>query len=62
MITVSDLSLALQDLKATIRLSGISYDGKINAYEYNGTAQVIVMAVRALAEIREAEREAEVDE
>ena len=54
-VKASDLSSALQDLKAAIRLSGVGYDGKINAYEYNGTAQVIVMAVTALAKIREAE-------
>ena len=55
MITANDLSLALQDLTTAIRLSCVNDDGKITAYENNGTAQTIVMAVTALAKIREAE-------
>ena len=56
-MTANDLQMALQDLAIAIRLSCVNDAGTINAYEYKGTAQVIVMAVTALSKIREAEVE-----
>ena len=55
MANANDLQMALHDLARAICLSCVNDDGTINAYEYKGTAQVIVMAVTALAKIREAE-------
>ena len=55
MDNANNLQIALRDLAIAIRLSCVGNDGMINAYEKNGTAQVIVMAVTALAKIREAE-------
>lgn len=56
MITPNDLRMALRDLARTIPLSGVNDDGVINAYEYNGTAQAIIIATYTLAKIRETEK------
>lgn len=56
MITPNDLRMALHDLAIAIPLSCVNDDGVINAYEYNGTAQAIIIAVHALAKIREKEK------
>lgn len=53
MPNANDLQIALRDLAIAIRLSCVNDDGVITAYEKNGTAQVIVNAVYALAKIRE---------
>lgn len=55
MVTADDLRMALHDLARAIPLSCVNDDGQIYAYEYNGTARVIVLAVTALAKIRESE-------
>ena len=57
MANANDLQMALHDLAIAIRLSCVNDDGTINAYEKNGTARVIVLAVTALAKIRESEGE-----
>lgn len=57
MANANDLQLALRDLAIAIRLSCVGNDGTINAYEKNGTARVIVLAVTALAKSRESEEE-----
>lgn len=57
MANANDLQIALRDLAIAIRLSCVNDDGMINAYEKNGTARVIVLAVTALAKIRENENE-----
>lgn len=57
MVDANDLQMALNDLVRTIPLSFVNDDGQIYAYEYNGTAKVIVLAVTALAKIREGEGE-----
>lgn len=55
MITPNDFQMALHDLAIAIRLSCVTDDGTINAYEKNGTANVVVLAVTALAKSREAD-------
>lgn len=55
MATVVEKRIALNDLIRTFAMSCVNADGSITAYEYKGTAQIIVHAVNALAEIREAE-------
>ena len=57
MPNANDLQTALSDLAIAIRLSCVNDDGVINAYEKNGTASVIVLAVTALAKSRESEVE-----
>ena len=57
MPNANDLQLALHDLARAIPLSCVNDDGQIYAYEYNGTARVIVLAVTALAKSRENEGE-----
>lgn len=48
-----DLQIALHDLAIATRLSCVTDDGIINAYEKDDTARVIALAITALAEIRE---------
>ena len=55
MPNANDLQTALRDLVIAIRLSCVNDDGTINAYEKNGTAKIIVLAVTALAKSRESE-------
>ena len=57
MPNANDIQTALRDLAIAIRLSCVNDDGVINAYEKNGTARVIVLAVTALAQSRESEKE-----
>lgn len=39
------MKLAMEDLKKAIRVSGVNDDGTILAYEINGTAKAIHLAV-----------------
>lgn len=55
MPNANDMQTALRDLAIAIRLSCVNDDGVINAYEKNGTARVIVLAITALAQSRESE-------
>lgn len=51
---------AMRDLQDAMRLSGLSPDGSIYAYEINGIASVIMQAVYSLIALRGKERNDEV--
>lgn len=50
--TIDEMRIAMRDLEAAIKLSGIDDAGKFTCYECNGTARVIPVAVMALVNIR----------
>ena len=56
-LTADELAIAMSDLKKALSLSYVDADGIITAYEYNSTAKVIPLMVKALALIRQEESE-----
>ena len=55
--TADELAIAMSDLKRALPLSYVDADGIITAYEYNSTSKAIIIAVKTLALIRQAESE-----